>query len=199
VVGEDGCDTARWCAFADEALWVPPAGSGCYVFAAALIEQAAFDPIRAALTGLLLPRQRRLHWRDESVPRKRKIAAVIAEADVRHLVVVGAPMDPARQERARRKVLQHLLYRAADAGVEQVVLEARTPLLNARDRAVIEALRGQRVVPGNLRVSLVRAADEPLLWLPDAVAGCVRAGLAGTDADVAPALAGRARRHHIVL
>lgn len=196
---EDDGGGHTWWAFVDETLWAPRTGRGCYVLAASIVAHAELEPARRRLVGLLLARQRRLHWRDESVPRKRKIAASVADAAARHLVVVGRPMDPARQERARRKCLEHLLHLVADAGVRQVVLEARTPRLDRRDMTLIEALRGRRAMPGTLRVALQRAETEPLLWLPDVIAGCLRAELTSSGSEAAPALAARIRRYEIDL
>ncbi len=198
-VEDDGGGHTGWWAFVDETIWAPPTGNGCYVLAASIVAQAELEPARGMLLSLLLSRQRRLHWRDESVPRKRKIAATVTDADARHLVVVGQPMEQAKQERARRKCLEHLLYLLDDTGVGQVVLEARTARLDARDLALIEALRGSRAIPGSMRVGLQRAATEPLLWLPDVIAGCVRAELTGAAAEGAPAIAARTRRYEIGL
>ena len=56
-------------------------------------------------------------------------------------------------------------------GVTQVVMEQRTPSLDAADRRMLVAIRGKRLVSQRLRVETARPKEEPMLWLPDAVAG----------------------------
>jgi hypothetical protein len=199
VEGDGDGDPCRWWAFVDEAIWVPPEGAGCYILAAAMVEYADLGAVRATLTGLLLPRQRRLHWREESIPRRRKIVAVVAQLEVIHVVVVGAPMDPPRQERARRKCMERLLYLLDAADVERVVVESRTALLNERDLTLVESLRGQRVLSDRLRVDTERPSGEPLLWVADVVAGAMRAAAAGTSADFADILASLIDRHDVTV
>jgi hypothetical protein len=52
-----------------------------------------------------------------------------------------------------------------------VVFERRHNELDARDRALVAALKRQGSLPAAVRASWVPAADEPLLWLPDIAAG----------------------------
>jgi hypothetical protein len=196
--GDDG-DTGRWWAFVDEAIWAPPMGTGCYVLAAAVVEHAALDGLRSAMVGALLPRQRRLHWRDESQPRRRKLAATLAGQRALHVVVVGAPLDRSRQERARRKCLEHLLHLLAVADVERVVLEARTESLNARDTDLVDVLRIRHAIPSHLRVSVQRPDSEPMLWAADIVAGAVRAAIAGVTDEHLDVLSGTVDVHQLQL
>ena len=50
------------------------------------------DPVRDALRALLQGRQRRLHWRNETAPRRTKIAAAISAMGMTAVVVVGVPI-----------------------------------------------------------------------------------------------------------
>jgi hypothetical protein len=196
---EDDGDTSRWWAFVDEAIWAPPDDAGCYVLAASVLETSGSSAARAALTELRLPRQRRLHWRDESTPRRRKITAAVAGLDALHPVVVGAPLDPARQERARRKCLEHLLHLLAEAGVERVVLESRTDSLNARDANLVDVLRIRHAIPPTLRVAVQRPEFEPLLWAADVIAGAVRAAIAGVTEEFCDVLSAKIDMHNLWL
>jgi len=119
--------------------------------------------------------------RDESAPRRRKIAAAVADLQALHVIVVGRQMDPSRQERARRKCLERLLHLLAEAQVERVVLESRSPRLNAADGSLVDMLRVRNAIPAMLRISTERPETEPLLWVADAVAGAIRMAVVGTD------------------
>jgi hypothetical protein len=68
-------------------------------------------------------------------------------------------------------------------GVSEVWLETRHSALNERDMKLVEALRGKRSVSPGIRVGFSRPKDEPMLWVPDAVAGAVNAAASGGDTD----------------
>jgi hypothetical protein len=165
------------CAWVDESINDDPE-TGFYVLAAALTTEPC-DSIRAELRRLLLRRQRRLHWRDERDDRREQIAEVIAAADIAGVVVVGAKLAPRKQERARRLCMERLLHELDDRDVTQVWLEKRTETLNAKDRQMVFALRGSRTIRNRLRVDHADPNVEAMLWIPDAIAGAVRARRVG--------------------
>lgn len=166
-------------AWVDESMQTT--GGGFYVLAASVADPAQCDPIREELRGLLLGRAKRLHWRDQVPKRRRVIATVIAGLTIPHTVVVGAPISPQRQERARRLCLERLLFELIELGVTQVWLETRTQSLNARDLTVIEAFRAKNSISESLTVRFAQPEQEPMLWLPDAVAGAVGGRLRSED------------------
>jgi hypothetical protein len=47
----------------------------------------------------------------------------------------------------------------------------------------VEALRGKRSVSAGIRVEFARPKDEPMLWVPDAVAGAVNAAASGGETE----------------
>ena len=171
--------TSRWIAYADESMRQRRDGSGLYVLAAALVEEKAVSEVRAAAARLAIGGAgRRVHWRNESPARRRKVVAAVADLDPIHLVIVGVGLDNPRQERARRLCLQRLLWELQTVDVHQVWLEARTSSLNHKDIALVDLLRVQGVLGPDLRVEHVRPTGmlgEPLLWLADIVAGAVSA------------------------
>lgn len=160
-----------WCAFVDESMRLTPDDQGTYLLAAVVAEAARCEEIRQVLRSLLYKRQERLHWRDEEEPRRTKIAEVMGGIDVAATVVIGTPLAKKKQERARRKCLEVLLPRREQLGVTQVVMEQRTPSLDEGDRKMVIAIRGKRLIGSGLRVNTARPKEEPMLWLPDAVAG----------------------------
>lgn len=50
-----------------------------------------------------------------------------------------------------------------------------TPL----DARLVKALRGKRSISPSIRVEFARPKDEPMLWIPDAVAGAVNGAQSG--------------------
>ena len=166
---------AVWCAFVDESMRMTLDDQGAYLMAAVVVEVARCEEIRQVLRSLLYKRQERLHWRDEEAPRRTKIAEALGGLDVAATVVIGTPLAKKKQERARRKCLETLLPHLEQMGVTQVVMEQRTPTLVAKDQRMVVAIRGKQLIGSGLRVDTARPKEEPMLWLPDAVAGALGA------------------------
>ncbi|WP_108492230.1 hypothetical protein [Promicromonospora sp. AC04] len=163
-------------AWVDESMRGPMDGRpGIYLMAAVVADPSACEQTRDSLRALRQGKARRLHWRHESELRQEKIAALVAELDAFNIVVVGVPLDSKRQERARRQCMERLLYELDQIGVTAVLLESRHPALNARDKTMAAALYSKAVVSSALRVEFALPNEEPMLWVPDAVAGIVNA------------------------
>ncbi|TQM01716.1 DUF3800 domain-containing protein [Pseudonocardia kunmingensis] len=164
-----------WSAYVDESEPDPRSGgSGVYVLAAARIEHADRDAARAALTGLRLRGQRKLHWHEESDQRRKDLVAAVAALPALHLVVVLVDAA-ASSERRRRKCLTRLLGELDRDGVAEVCLESREAKQNRRDRQLLDVLRSQRSLGPGLRMQHQPGPVEPLLWVPDIVAGSIGA------------------------
>lgn len=117
---------------------------------------------------------------------KLEVAKRIADFDELHVVTVGTPVRPKRQERSRAMCLQRLVVELHGVGVDTLVAEARQADLNKRD---IDSVRHARLhLPKRtaFRIEHRFGKDEPLLWIPDVVAGAVRARLTGDDAFFQP-------------
>jgi hypothetical protein len=160
-------------AFIDESLRIH---AGLYVLAAVIVADADADGHRQALRALLYRRQLRLHWRDESATRRSQLISAIRQLRHTGVVVIATGVAPRRQERARRKCMERLLTELTSRGIVNIVFERRHDELDARDRALIAALKRQQSLPAVVHASWQAPADEPLLWLPDIAAGA--AGLA---------------------
>jgi hypothetical protein len=172
-------------AWVDESMQVARDGhGGWYVLAAVVTEPGACSLIREELRKLLLKGTDRLHWREESTPRHEKIASAIAGQDVAHVVVVGAPLDRRKQERARGICMERLLFELEQLGVTLVWLDGRKPQLNARDLRLVEGLRGKRAISGVIHVDFAYSRNEEMLWIPDAVAGAVSMARQGRESHV---------------
>ena len=167
-----------WTAFVDESFRTvadPPLAllSGVVVHR----EQAA--AVRQALAHLVLGSTRRLHWRNENARRRSEICSVIAASDVRSETWWLAMPTANKQERARRLLLERALFSLSQAAVDDVLVETRHAERDLHDAEVIMALRHQGSVDGRMIIHHGRPGDEPLLWLPDAIAGAVGESLLG--------------------
>jgi hypothetical protein len=170
-------------AWVDESIHSPVSGvsEGMYVLAAAVAPADMCDSTRASLRSLIPRGAARLHWRHESAPLKRKIAATITGLDFTGLVVVG--VRPDGPERARRMCMERLLFELDEMRISTVWLESRTQSLNRKDQTMVAALRSKKVISELLRAEFQLPSQEPMLWLPDAIAGAV--GMARKGVDVA--------------
>jgi hypothetical protein len=176
-------------AWVDESMRAARDGrEGLYLLAAVVADPLACEAIRDTLRALLLRGAQRLHWRDETADRRLKIASAIGAQDVAHVVVVGAPIDHRRQERARAICMERLLYELDRAGVRKVFLESRHEALNKRDIRLVDVLRIRGSISDAIMVSFARPRQEPMLWVSDAVAGAVSSARFGQDVDTADEL-----------
>ncbi|RSD26422.1 DUF3800 domain-containing protein [Amycolatopsis eburnea] len=167
-------------AFADESFHENTDG-GFYVLAAAVLPADRHDELREAMLQIRGRRRgSKLHWYPMDHQEKLDVAKRIADFDELHVVTVGTPVRPRRQERGRALCLQRLVTELHDAGVGVLVAEARQADLNARDIATVTATRHRLPAGSRCRIEHRFGADEPLLWISDVVAGAVRARINGT-------------------
>ena len=71
--------------------------------------------------------------------------------------------------------MQQLLHKLASEGVSQTWFESRDDIGNTRDLAMVANLRTTDALPPTLRIDHAKPLEEPLLWVPDAVAGAIAA------------------------
>ena len=161
----------RLLAFVDESMRRVDEHTVFYFLAAAVISEDHCPNVRDAMRTLVASPRGVLHWRNESQPRRELITKTIRGSGVESLVVVGAMVDSRKQERARRRVLSHLLYTLDQRQVAHVVLESRHAERDRHDIKAIGGFRNAGTVSRRLVVSHERPHQEPMLWVPDAVAG----------------------------
>ncbi len=98
----------------------------------------------------------------------------MAELGTAAFVSWGYPIGMRRQEEARRRCLTTLLADLRHEGVGELVIERREDrLLNTADRqTILDAQHAGMASPSLVyRFELPKA--EPLLWVPDAMAGAI--------------------------
>jgi hypothetical protein len=162
-------------AFAYESFREATTG-GFYVVAAAVFEPGGHELAREVMRELYGRRRRsgKLHWNQMEQTEQRAAVKTLAELDALHLVAVGGPVPPRRQERARAKCLHQLVVELHGYGVEHLLMEGRTEQLNTRDVRNVQAARYNLAKGTRFVIEHMPGPLEPLLWAADVVAGAVR-------------------------
>ncbi|GAA2666182.1 MULTISPECIES: DUF3800 domain-containing protein [Actinosynnema] len=167
-------------AFADESFQESPDNQGFYVLAAVVFEPEQHEAARELVLALPgRPRNAKLHWTSMSKKYRHEAARRLAELDGIHVVAIGSPVAPRRQERARAACLTRLVHELHGCAVTELVLEARTAELDEHDITTATGARYQLPKGTRFRVTHQRGTEEPLFWAADIVAGAVRAGRMG--------------------
>ena len=154
-------------AYADESMRTS-GGESMYLLGATL-----FSNDEQNLDGLIKLKARgaaKLHWRELGRETQVDVMNVIGSIPALTTVVVGTPMNPHKQERARRKCLEAMIGILVDQGVEELVLEARDSRLDLRDVQLVDTIKSKQK---GLSFSIhhVRGSEDPRLWVPDQVLG----------------------------
>jgi hypothetical protein len=166
-------------AYVDESARVSISGA-CYVLAAVLVPSDRADEVRGMVRGLRPPREPRLHWHKVRAGSRPGLAAAVRALDIDAVVVATRDVRHRNSERARRRCLVRLLWELDQRAARDVVFETRKHQ-DADDRRVIAAAVRAGQVGRGVGYAFVLPTDEPLLWLPDVVAGA--AGLAVGEGD----------------
>lgn len=160
-------------AWVDESMRPSTKGDRMYLLGAAVADPYFCDASREELRKLLPKGAKKLHWTDMERKQKTKVTDLVAGFDMAHLVVVGTPLDHRKQEHARAKCMERLLWELDQLGVTHVFLEQRTESLNKRDLQLVLKLRGKRSISSDIRVDVAPPSTDPMLWIPDQVLGAV--------------------------
>lgn len=163
-------------AWIDESVDVHPLFNGSYILVATVSHPDDTQHLREHLLALTRPSWKRLHWREEDERDRARIVRALRQVSLTHVIVV-APAEAKRQERARRKCLQRLLFELDHLGITRASIESRQAAQDRRDQEMVEAMRGAHALSNGLRVVFAKPLDDPLLWIPDAVAGMTLAAL----------------------
>lgn len=169
-------------AYVDESARYHPDGS-VYVVTAVIVRPDVAEAARSLLRQLLFPGQRRLHWREERPARRALVIDAVSRLNPVAITCAVRPVAPHRQERARARCLTRLLWELTEHRVTNLVLEARDEPLNNRDAHTIANARRAKQAPDAMAFTFGDPSNEPLLWLPDAVAGATGTHLIGEGSE----------------
>lgn len=164
--GERPGMTSGLMAFADESVRTSIA-SPMYLIAATIIpENASLAPLE-----MILPKgASKLHWRDLGVKAQRESLSRIAELGSESTIVIASPIDPRKQERARRKDLETLLPLLEGMGIAKLIMESRFPAADAKDMALYRSMRKKGLINA-IELAFASPEEEHRLWIPDQILG----------------------------
>lgn len=144
---------------------------GLYIIAAAIVEGA--DDARADLLALKPAGAPRLHWQSNS-QRLRESSADLVAIHVEHAYAFVAYFDDKkRQDLARATIFEQILSKMGGPPITELVIDQRNGHQNARDKEVLLKQCRRLNLRHPPRWSHGDSRQEPLLWLPDTIAGAV--------------------------
>jgi len=148
-------------------MFVDESKAKTFVLAGALCPDNAHHDLRMALKVHLMPGQQRLHFSRESDSRRASILECMLQYPIR-AAVVDVPKTPSEIE-ARILALGTMLKVAQTLGVTRLCIEEDTSNV-IHDRTVIHNWLRKEPGVNKFSYSWLRASQEPLLWIPDAIA-----------------------------
>lgn len=141
-----------------------------YMVAAAIVPMADLAGMRATLKGLRLPGQHRIHFRTESDPRRRRILSQVVQMSP----TVWIFEAPGPDEAARATCITALVEELTVLRPQHLILESRNDHCDRVDRRIIRAALAKN--GHEVQYRHLAGRQEPLLWIPDAVAWAHGAG-----------------------
>lgn len=150
---------------------------GDYLVMCSLVASSDATAVRQAMRGLLLPRQRSIHMKDERKgARQDRIIRTVCALDLGVTIYSARPADHRGQSGARDACLQRLAADSVRNEVDRMILD-RSDATKKRDAQSIRTgatSAGARGVP--FSYDHLSRHDEPLLWVPDVVGWCYARG-----------------------
>jgi hypothetical protein len=139
------------------------------LLAVALVTPRDLAPIRSTMRHLCLPRQTRVHFKEESNRRRQAIIDAICATRVTVDLYDGTAVRSEKE--ARAACLHQIVVDLAKVGGRRLVIEQEDSMLRA-DTHVLFNSRRQAGVEDVLTYDHLRPQAEPLLWIADAAAWC---------------------------
>lgn len=140
-----------------------------YLVAAAIVCPESLAAARQSIRALILPRQRRIHFKAESDPRRRKVIDTLVDLKVR--ATLYDAYDHASSKQARDACLVRLVADIKEINAARLVLERDDSTLQSDEALLRRHIRVPGLMP-DLRYEHLRAHEECLLAIPDAIAWC---------------------------
>jgi len=147
-------------------LYIDESKSKGYTIVTAAIVTAEIGAMRKEIAKLRKNGQNRVHFVSESPARRREILAVLVSLGLTARIYHAERM---KEPEAREKCLARVVADATQNGVTKIVLE-RDASVEQFDRRVLYREIESNRVQGTIQYSHDTAKNEPLLWIPDAIA-----------------------------
>lgn len=163
--------------FVDESIH---RGEGLYILACVTLDDFRAVSLRTEIKQeLLLPGQNRFHWRDENAERRTLALELLAEAHDTAYAYVCSRLQDCGDPRARALCFKKLIWDARTEHISGITFESRQSHNDRIDRGTIIGLERSRIGSPSLVYDFKTPVDEPLLWLPDVMAGAIAASGTG--------------------
>ena len=132
------------------------------------------------------------HWRNENVDLRIRMLDAIGSMPIASFAAVKSPTVGSPPKRSRALCLEVVLWQLKVRGVPDLVIESRGDQ-DQDDRGTVIVSRRAGIADKELRYAFARPLEEPLLWLPDAIAGASSA----CEVDPGCRYAGHVQRIHV--
>lgn len=149
------------------ALFLDEHKSRGYIVVAAQIATASLASVRRDVRNLRMKGQSRIHFTKESDRRRRLILSELVRSGVQsHVYVSSAKRDGL----AREECLSALIADVTRLGATQIVLERDDSVVKFDRQILFRELAARGLGGAAVQYRHERSRDEPLLWIPDAIA-----------------------------
>lgn len=139
-----------------------------YLLIASVMLPADVSAARREVRSLVLAGQRRIHMNSEADPRRKTILARFADLGYTADVFRAGPSYKRDLDR-REACLDQLVESLAATGQQTLLILESDRTLDHRDRRQLRSLTRALGCTDRLRYEHARAAQEPLLGVPDAI------------------------------
>ncbi|MCX6395380.1 MAG: hypothetical protein NTV23_02720 [Propionibacteriales bacterium] len=140
-----------------------------FLLVAALVKAGDLAGCRSAMQNLLLPGQRRIHFTKESSSRQRLVRDVVRRLPVEAWMYQAPRSMPERE--ARALALDALVRDLATVGAHRMVIEQDESVARHDKEVIYQSVRSAGSAD-HLVYEHLLPHQEPLLWIPDAIAWC---------------------------
>jgi hypothetical protein len=147
---------------------------GGFSLAAASIPCSDVRRLRAMVSELRLPRQERLHFVAESPRRRREIMTALVAVGCISAVLYDARSFGSNKD-GRNAAIDQMAGDVALIPASRIVVEAEDSAVRA-DQVIIRQRLEKAGIADGVGLDHLRAKDEPLLAIPDALAWCFTKG-----------------------
>ena len=141
-----------------------------FILVATYVAAQDLKVVRKALTALLLPGERRLHFTHESAPRRKMLMSRIAELPVTARIYVA---HSASDVVDRRVTLTEATVEAIARHASRLTIERDSTAVTSDRRIIADLVRSAEAPMSYVHLE---AKDDPCLWISDAVAWCHQRG-----------------------
>ncbi len=154
------------------ALFIDESKDPRYVLAATLVNESEIARLRKTVRALVRPGQRSIHFYKEKNSHRRKLLSTYERLGFKTLIFESTHRNDLE---ARRECFDALIGVVAEFNILRLVIEKDVSILKF-DEAMIEKLIRVNGLQDELGFEHFLRHEEPLLWVPDAVAWCANRG-----------------------